>query len=189
MEAQEWFEQVYRQYADFLFRVGRRFQGPGEGEDALLDLIQEVFLVLWDRREELMAHPNVGGWLVEALKFRIRGARTKLNRRALRHAYSLDEEDAAPIADTDVTPEQYAAMRQHIDAIRELLGEENAELFLAYVLDGRSAHELALERGVSDSCIWMRIARIKKRLARHPDVFFTILLALLSLQRFHGITK
>ena len=189
MDAQEWFSQVYRQYADFLFRVGRRFQSPGENEDILLDLIQEVFLVLWDRREELMHHPNVGGWLVEALKFRIRGSRSKMTRRALHHAYSLDEDDAAPIADSDITPEQYAATRQHIDAIRALLGDENAELFLAYVLDGRSAHELAQERGVSDSCIFMRIARIKKRLARHPDVFFTILLALLSLPRFHGIIK
>ena len=189
MDVQVWFEQVYRQYADFLFRVGRRFQGPGEGEDALLDLIQEVFLVLWDRREELMSHPNIGGWLVEALKFRIRGARNKLTRRALRHAYSLDEEDAAPIADDDITPEQYAATRAHFDAIRELLGEENAELFLAYVLDGRSAHELALARGVSDSCIFMRIARIKKRLARHPEVFFGILLSILSLPRFHGIIR
>ena len=184
MDAQEWFSQVYRQYADFLFRVGRRFQNSGENEDILLDLIQEVFLVLWDRREELMQHPNVGGWLVEALKFRIRGSRSKMTRRALHHAYSLDEDDAAPIADGDITPEQYAATRQHIDAIRQLLGDENAELFLAYVLDGRSAHELALERGVSDSCIAMRVLRIKKRLAQHPEIFYALLLLSLDLRRF-----
>lgn len=179
MDAQEWFEQVYRQYADLLFRVGRRFQSPGESDDVLLDLIQEIFLLLWERRDSLMTHPNIGGWLVEALKLRIRGTRAKVSRRALRHAYSLDEDDAAPIADADPTPEQVAQMRSHLDAIVKLLGEENAKLFIDYVMNGKSAGELAQELGVSDSCIWMRVARMKKKLARHPDVFFTILLLLL----------
>ena len=184
MDDRQWFEQVYRQHADFLFRVGRRFQNPGEDEDVLTDLIQEVFLLLWDRREELMRHPNIGGWLVEALKFRIRGSRSKLTRRGLRHAYSLDEEDAAPIADDAQTPEQSAEIAGHLDAIRELLGEENARLFIAYVLEGRSAKELAQERGVTDSCIAMRILRLKKRLAQHPEVFYALLILSLSLKRF-----
>ena len=184
MDDRQWFEQVYRQYADFLFRVGRRFQGPGGDEDALTDLMQEVFLLLWDRREELMQHPNIGGWLVEALKFRIRGAHSKLTRRSLRHAYSLDEEDAAPIADSTLSPEQTAEISAHLDAIRELLGEENAKLFIAYVLEGRSARELAAQQGVSDSCIAMRIMRLKKKLAKHPEIFYILLLISLDLKHF-----
>ena len=184
MDERQWFEQVYRQYADLLFRVGRRLQTPGESEDALTDLIQEVFLLLWDRREELMRHPNIGGWLVEAIKFRVRGARNKMTRRGLRHAYSLDEEDAAPIADSGESPEQAAELAQHLDAIRELLGEDSAELFIAYVLEGRSAHELAEQRGVSDSCIAMRILRLKRKLAQHPEIFYSVLVLTLHFRRF-----
>lgn len=176
MDERQWFEEVYRQHVDLLFRVGRRLQSPGSGDDALDDIIQEVFLALWDRRAELMNHPNVGGWLMEALKFRVSNARSKLTRRALRHAYSLDDEDALPVADVGESPEQRAALARQIDALTDLLGEENARLFLAHVLEGRTAHELAVQQGVSDSCMGMRIYRLRKQLARHPEVFFSLLL-------------
>lgn len=188
MDAQQWFEETYRQYVDLLFRVGRRF-GGNTGDEALCDLIQDVFLMLWNRREELMHHPNIGGWLVEALKYRVLGSRSKLTRRSLHHAYSLDEEEAAPIADGGATPEDHVALGQHADAIRALLGEEDGNLFLNYVLGKRSTEELARALGVSRSCIWMRVARLKKKLAQHPDVFFTILPFLVRLALLRGITK
>lgn len=176
MDERQWFEAVYRQHIDLLVRVGRRLQSSSSGDDALDDIIQEVFLALWDRRAELMHHPNVGGWLVEALKFRVSNARSKITRRSLHHAYSLDAEDAMPIADGGETPEQRAALAKQLDALTDLLGEENARLFLAHVLEGRTAHELAAQYGVSDSCMGMRIYRLRRQLAKHPEIFFTLLL-------------
>lgn len=176
MDEQQWFDQIYHQYADFLFRIGRRLQNPGESEDALFDIIQEVFLVAWDKRAELMTHPNIGGWLVSAIKFRVRGARSKVQRRSAHHAYSLDEPETVPLADDSLSVEQDAVLSSHLDAIRELLGEENTELFLAYTLQGYSARELAEKTGLSESCVWMRIARIKKKLSAHPEIFYVFLI-------------
>ena len=175
---EQWFETTYHQYADFLTRISRRLLTDGN-EDALYDAIQETFLLLWDRRAELQSHPNIGGWLVEAVKFRILGSRAKVTRRALRHAYSLDEEDAMQPQDSAaLSPEQNAVLQNRLDQLRELLGEENASLFIDYTLNGYSAKDLAQRYGVSESCIWMRISRMKKKLMVHPEIFYAVLLIL-----------
>ncbi|MFR5794527.1 MAG: RNA polymerase sigma factor [Christensenellales bacterium] len=91
-----------------LFRVGRRLLDSDENPDTLYDMVQEIFLLLWDRRETLKTHPNIGGWLMAALKFRILGERGRVTRRALRHAYSLDDDGAAPVSDRALSPEERA---------------------------------------------------------------------------------
>lgn len=181
MNQEQWFEATYQQYADFLFRIGRRLLVT-ENEDTLYDVIQETFLTLWTKREELQSHPNIGGWLVEAVKFRILGSRAKVTRRSLRHAYSLDDEEAMPLEDqAALSPEQNAILQNRIDQLRELLGEENANLFLDYTLHGLTARELADTYGISESCVWMRISRMKKKLVAHPEIFYTLLLIVTGL--------
>lgn len=176
MDEREWFERVYRQNAGLLYRVGRRLLSPEQDEDALYDILQDVFLALWDGRRELMAHPNVGGWLMQALKFRVSNARSKQLRRNLRAAYSLDEDDAPAVAAGGETPEELAALAQYMQALCDLLGEDNARLFLAHALQRRTVHELAAERGVSDSCVAMRLFRLRRQIRLHPEIFFSILM-------------
>ena len=57
----EWFERIYQDHADMLFRLGRHLLG-GQDDSALYDLMQDAFLDAWSKREKLMAHPNIGGW-------------------------------------------------------------------------------------------------------------------------------
>lgn len=175
MDDRVWFDEVYRQYADLLFRIGRRLIAANTDESALYDMMQDVFLTLWNRRETLKTHPNIGGWLVEAMKFRIRGEQAKISRRSLRHAYSLDAEDAAPLPGNAFSPEEEAQMNAHRDAIASLLGEEGAQLFLDYTLGGYTAQALSERTGLTPSGIWMRIARMKKKLAAHPEIFYVLL--------------
>lgn len=176
MDERTWFEQVYRQHVDLLYRIGRRLQSPSIDEDALDEILQEVFLTLWDRRDALMNHPNIGGWLTQALKFRVSGRQSKLSRRALHHAYSLDEDDAPPVADGSDSPETLAALSGHYDALRDLLGEEDARLFLAHVLGGKTVRELSAEYGISESGVSMRLFRLRKKLRAHPEIFYAVLL-------------
>ena len=46
VEERAWFEQVYRQNVDLLFRVGRRLLDSDENPDTLYDMVQEIFLLL-----------------------------------------------------------------------------------------------------------------------------------------------
>ena len=163
MDERAWFEQAYAEYADFLYRIGRRLLA-GRSEDVLYDAIQDVFLTMWNKRAELTAHPNPGGWLVTALKFRLRTD----SRRAARHsALSLDDEDnPLPVEDTrSPSPEESAVLASHVEQLRALLGEEQTQLFLDYALH---------RYGVSPECVWVRISRLRKKIAQHPEIFYLV---------------
>lgn len=176
MNEKEWFEQIYREHADFLFRLGRHLVAGSADESVLYDLMQDAFMDAWNKRAALMAHPNIGGWLTLSLKNRAMAYRQKTNRCAVRTAYSLDEEDAAPVAEDSMTPEQTAILRDRVAALEDLLGRENAMLFLAYALDGYTAKEIGRRWGLSEDCVWMRISRMKKKLVAHPEIFYAMLL-------------
>lgn len=180
VEEHAWFEQVYRQNVDLLFRVGRRLLDSDENPDTLYDMVQEIFLLLWDRRETLKTHPNIGGWLMTALKFRILGERGRVTRRALRHAYSLDDDGAAPVSDRALSPEERAVFAGHVQAIRRLLKPDMAELFIDYAVNGCTPQQLAQKNGLTVSCVWMRLNRCKRRLRGHPEFFYLFLLIVLG---------
>lgn len=180
MNEREWFERIYQEHADMLFRLTRHLLGGGD-ESAVYDLLQDTFLDAWNKRSALMVHPNIGGWLALSLKNRAASAVQKQRRRGMRHAYSLDDEDARPAACAAMTPEQEILVKERTRAIRELLGEENAELFLAYTVEGRSARELGRQFGLSEDCIWMRISRMKRKLVAHPEIFYAALLTMTGL--------
>ena len=175
MNEREWFEQIYEQHADMLFRLGRHLLG-GQDDSVLYDLMQDTFLDAWGKRGQLMAHPNIGGWLTLSLKNRTLGMQSKAKRRSLKNAWSLDDEESAPIADSAMTPEQEALLHDRVAALHELLGEENAALFLAYAVDGYTARELGKRFGLSEDCVWMRISRMKRKLVAHPEIFYAMLL-------------
>lgn len=177
MDERAWFEGAYAQYADFLYRIGRRLLA-GRSEDVLCDAIQDVFLTMWNKRAELTAHPNLGGWLVTALKFRLRTD----SRRAARRGTPLsldDAENPLPVEDTHVpSPEESAVLQSHIAQLRALLGEEQTQLFLDYALHGYTAKDLAMRYGVSPECIWVRISRLRRKIAQHPEIFYILILLL-----------
>ena len=175
MNEREWFESIYEQHADMLFRLGRHLLG-GQDDSVLYDLMQDTFLDAWSKRVQLMEHPNIGGWLTLSLKNRAMGMQQKAKRRSLRSAWSLDDEESAPIADSTLTPEQEALLEDRVAALRELLGEENAALFMAYAVEGYTARELGERYGLSEDCVWMRISRMKRKLVAHPEIFYAMLL-------------
>lgn len=176
MSEKEWFEQIYGEHADFLFRLGRHLIASCGDEDVLYDLMQDAFMDAWNKRDILMDHPNIGGWLTLSIKNRVMAYQQKTRRRGLRTAYSLDEEDAAPIAENSMTPEQTAILKDRVAVLEDLLGRENAMLFLAYALDGYTAKEIGKRWGLSEDCVWMRISRMKKKLVAHPEIFYAMLL-------------
>ena len=175
MNEKEWFEHLYQQHADYLFRLGRNLLGGGD-DGALYDLMQDTFLDAWDKRAALMKHPNIGGWLTLSLKNRASAFRQKTRRRSAHSAYSLDDGESRPLAGQTMTPEQVALLKDRIAALNDLLGEDNARLFLAYAVEGCTARELSGKWGLSEDCIWMRISRMKRKLVAHPEIFYAMLL-------------
>lgn len=178
MEATIWFESIYREHADFCFRVGRRLLAAGQDEDVLYDIVQEVFAAAWQKHQELMNHPNIGGWLVLAVKYRVMGVESKRSRRARMQAYSLDDEERGmQLEAPQLSAQQQTELQEKVELLRELLGEENAALFLAYAMEGYKAKELGERFGLSENCVHVRISRMKKKLVAHPELLYVLLMA------------
>ena len=64
-DQRDWVHQVYDQHAPDLYRLARHRLGD---PDLAYDMVQEVFLVLVDRAEDVRSHPNLMAWLITTLK-------------------------------------------------------------------------------------------------------------------------
>lgn len=85
-ERRSWFERTFEDTKKIVLQAGRRAirRYPMLRED-LDDLIQDTYLELYRKSDQLRAHPNLPGWLVETLnrkaKNRARKRMRELNRR------------------------------------------------------------------------------------------------------------
>ena len=181
-----WLSGIYDAYYDLLYDMGRRLlRGQPALQDSLYDILQEVFLALWRKRDVLATHENIGGWLVNALRLEIRASLRKLLRHSKREAFSLDDaEKPSQAAEAEAAMPQGDMLeplfyKEKEEALCKLLGQENARLFIEYTVNGYSAVELSEMYGISEGSIRMRVNRAKKKILEHPQIFSACLLAAL----------
>ena len=179
MTVDAWLEELYERDYALLYRVGRVFLGSNTAQEALIeDQIQETFVRAWQNRSSLQKHPNPDGWLVECFRNCLMNACKKQSREWKHHAFSVDAENAQPIADqAHLSPDDYAQSKEQIDLLRRLLGEKDADIFLRYCVYGEKAGKIAAELNISDQALRMRISRLKKKILANRELF-TCLVAL-----------
>lgn len=181
----DWFSEMYERNYALLYRVGRVFLGTGSAKEALIeDQIQETFVRAWQKRSSLQKHPNPDGWLVECFRNCLMNACKKQSREWRHHAFSVDAENAQPLADqTHLSPDDYARTKEQIDLLKRLLGEKDADIFLRYCVYGEKASKIAAELNISDQALRMRISRLKKKILSNRTLFSCLVaLCLLGLR-------
>lgn len=178
MPDESWLKALYDQHYQMLYSVGRMFVGHDEAQGgAVEDMIQETFLLLWQKRNRLFSHPNIGGWLVETLRKLLLNSLSKTRRRALRHGFAIDAMDpsALPLHDqTFPLPEVALEDSARMEALVNLLGEADAALFVAYYVNGITAKALSKDMNVSEDCVRMRATRLRKKVLANSALFLAI---------------
>ena len=167
-------EAIYREVAPKLLNY---LIGMGSSYAQACDIVQETFLRVWKRRDELLDDPAQ----VSGLAFTIaRNYRNDLARKA-RHEVLQPEitdpecgDDAsAPAAAEErfVPPErpgelaeETAALRARLLAALKDVPPLLRETFLMFQLGEMSVREIARETGVSESLVKVRIFRAKEKL-------------------------
>jgi RNA polymerase sigma-70 factor, ECF subfamily len=163
------FEEIYREYFDFVWRSLRRL---GLRPGALDDASQEVFIVVHRRLSEFEGRSSLKTWLFGiALHVARRQART-----AARHP--ADElPDPAPAAPGAATPQDEAARREAIAllyAILDDLDTDKRAVFVMAELEQMTAPEIAQALGAPMNTVYSRLraarrefeASLKRRQAR-----------------------
>jgi RNA polymerase sigma factor (sigma-70 family) len=185
MTVDAWLEELYERDYALLYRVGRVFLGSNAAQETLIeDQIQETFVRAWQKRSSLQKHPNPDGWLVECFRNCLMNACKKQSREWKHHAFSIDAENAQPLADkVHLSPDDYARTKEQINLLRRLLGEKDADIFLRYCVYGEKASTIAAELNISDQALRMRISRLKKKILSNRTLFSCLVtLCLLGLR-------
>lgn len=157
-EYREWYCKVYIETFPTVERAGRRLLAhfcyaliP-----ELDDLIQDVYLVMYKKREKLVDHENITGWLIVALKYVIlKRMRAWARRRDAVEKLKFQVEAVSRDLNFDD--------QEEMNILRAALGEENYELLKAYHVDGVPVEELAARVGKSVGAVHTRLSRLRKR--------------------------
>lgn len=180
-----WLSEHFRENYAMLQAIGRLFLGGDPAQlDMIDDVIQDVFVRLWQKRDRLREHPNVDAWLVEAMRRQLKGQLSRKARRQRCAPTQSADDPQGPNLDhvaqqTYPEPSDLLEGRERYDLLVSLLGKENAAIFYAFCVLHYSARELATQYGISEGCVWTRISRSKQKILARPDLFFVMMLALL----------
>ena len=149
------FAQLYRRHARYLAGVVYRLIGDDMDLD---DVIQETFLALRDRLDELREPDRVRFWLV---KVAVRGANKRLVRR--RRRFSLLASQPPPPAATD--PEASAELRELYEALSTLPPKLRVPWSL-HVIEGETLPRVAELCDASLATVKRRVKDARERLER-----------------------
>jgi RNA polymerase sigma-70 factor (ECF subfamily) len=151
MNAREYNECV-RQFADDLYRFALRYCGDGtEAEDA----VQEVFLTLWERHNDIRIE-GVKGYLVRLLYRRL----VDLHRHHSLEQHHVKEEE--PI----YGPHERFELRDALQKALKQLPEEQKVLVLLHDLEGYSYSEMAELTHLNEQQVGVYLWRGRKTLRK-----------------------
>lgn len=155
-------------YQRLIITIPRR---AGLSEEQAADVLQEVFLTLFEKLDEIEQPEKIRSWIVTTAKFKTWGAR-----RGEKNFYSPDTEeemeaemanlpDAAPLADDALVELE----QQHLirTALKELEKRCQTILSMIYLREAAASYaEVAREIGVGETSISPLRARCLKKLAK-----------------------
>ncbi|TDW97028.1 RNA polymerase sigma factor [Dinghuibacter silviterrae] len=141
----EAFKEIYRQYHSAVFANIRRLVHP---ETVAEDLLQEVFLLLWEQRHQLKPEHTVAGWLFTTSFYK-----------ASAHLRKAVKENLQPLPDSiqDVPDEGWDAGQEVRLSVMhtaiDLLPPRKKMAFRLCRLEGKTYQEAADELGLTTASV------------------------------------
>ena len=161
-------EQYYADLGNFLLALTK-------DRELAQDLLQETFIVAWNKRELLLTHPNPAGFLIQTARLCLRHARQKQKKQQSRVLY-LDREQLAQQKQEqhgndpweELCLQQDAAIDETkwITAALQQLSDEEYLLYRQHYLEKKTFVQLAQEHQQSAVCLRMRALRIRKKVQK-----------------------
>jgi RNA polymerase sigma-70 factor (ECF subfamily) len=151
-------EQVYRDHADFVWRLLRNFGVEGAGLD---DAFHEVFLVVYRRLGDYDGRASLPSWLFGITRNVVLHHR-RSHARHQRRLTVAPEPSAGPQPDEVIAQLEARAL---IDRFLATLGEEHRIVFMLAELEGLRVPEIAEQLGVNLNTLYSRLNSARRRFA------------------------
>lgn len=151
------FEQVYEKYHESLYQFTLKFVKSSDLAD---DLTQEVFIHVWELREQITKVENFRAYLFtmcrnHVLNFLNKAAKENAAKAEMLRHYSIDERSA----DERLVAEDY---RQFIKNVLDSLPVKTREIFKLCREESRSYDEVAALLGISRNAVKKHMVRSHK---------------------------
>ena len=155
MTNEEFIQLISRKYYKSLYQYVKQICPD---KNLTSDIVQDTFLIAYEKADDLHAHQNIQGWLYRTARYRM------LKQLEIALSYEELEEFAETLDDgknyeEDIidTLELYPEMAKHLDPYE-------LRLILRHYEEGYDYTELARESHSSKASIKMRLQRIRRKL-------------------------
>jgi RNA polymerase sigma-70 factor, Bacteroides expansion family 1 len=159
-------DEIFALYHIKIFRFSVSYL---KNEDDAYDIVQEVFIKIWEARLSLKPDTNFDAFIFTIAK----NAVMSLFRKRLSEQKYLDYLSESAVSNAHDTEEQtdYIFLRQKYEQLVETLPVKRKEIFLLSRENGLSNKEIALRQGVSEKTvedhITKALAYLKKQLSSY----------------------
>ncbi len=143
----KWFDTLYTENYERLKKIACRSLGS---EAIAEEIVQEAFLILLCKHDEVKVHPNSAGWLVIAVQNLIKN---ELNRACIRREVAITEEPM---------DHRYIANEKLEDVLPAGLTEEERDILIWYFDYQLSHKEIAVKLEISEGACRTRLYRAKE---------------------------
>lgn len=151
--------------------------------DLAEDCVQDAFVLLMERYDQLAEHPAVGRWLLVTCLHKMDNAIFKRRVRDQRAAFSMDEHPDWPVPSVQNAVESWLESddaRACVAQIRQALTAKESAVFDDYFLDGLSAQQIAAKRSTTPGGVKSILRKIRRKSRDMRIEDFLLLLGILS---------
>lgn len=167
------FNEIYHRYWDKLFYIAaRKLEEYQEAES----IVQDVFVDLWRRREQLDIHDRLDGYLVVAVKYRIINYLARQDRARNYQQYVISQSDTS-----NSCTEEWISFEDLHQWLRKMVSGLPEKCRIAYQLreEGYTQKEIARQMQISEKTVETHISRALKTIRAGISQLFSSLLSLL----------
>jgi RNA polymerase sigma-70 factor (ECF subfamily) len=156
------FDELYEAHVDLLWRNARRL---GVTDDAVDDVLQQVFLVVHRRLPELTVTGSEKAWLFGVLLRVVRDHKRSLRRKSPHRFFAVTDPETLPDERSRQPDEAFARVEAAtiVQKWLEALDEDKREVFILAELEQLTAREIGDATGTNPSTVYSRLraARIE----------------------------
>lgn len=167
------FNAIYNRYWDKLYYLAvKKLQEYHEAES----IVQDVFVDLWRRREQLDVYGTLDGYLVVAVKYRIINFLARQDRARNYQQHLLNQTNAA-----DSSTEEWMSFEDLRQWLTKTVSRLPEKCRIAYQLreEGYTQKEIAQQMRISEKTVETHISRALKTIRTSISQLFSILMTLL----------
>lgn len=168
------FDELHRRFWHSLYVIA--YKKIGDQEETS-DLLQDMFIELWEKRSTLNFTNSVQNWLRNrlwykiAIYFRYKGFKEKHQQNFL--AFLKSEEESAVISDALELKEADAYYEEILDVINECIEEmpkRMKEIFILSKSENYSVKEIAKQLNISPKTVKSQLERASAKLKKIPAI-------------------